>query len=202
MLYIYIYMYSAHNIIYYHCTGALLDHFSSDQHQYHRELQLSSGTQSQSASEVETEDSYVGRYHLQMAADFEQMYEALGADISQSEGDREGVDSDTDAQPDSDVVVDPRASKLIGLSDTHQLVGQDLLDVPVGDDEVTEETGEVRKDVEEGEVSDSSEETARDKVSYVHTHTHTHTHTHRVCSDVHVCTLYMYTCNNGQWPQT
>ena len=127
------------------------------------EFQKDVGRHEQSASEVETEDmSYdSSMYHRQLQAGFEAMYEEMGQDTSQSEGEREGSSV---CRSDSDEITDPRASNPSGepVSQVSQ-VERDS----VG----TREVAEVRKgDVEEGEVSDSSDETGgrrKHKVCYL-----------------------------------
>ena len=144
-----------------------------------QQLEQSSGTMSQSASELETDDHFMGMYEQQMMADFEAMYEEM--EPSQSEGEKDGPRAHSD---DAEVVVDPRATKVIDLSSTQELVSQVLQDEE-GGEAVDERKGERSKDVEEGEVSDSSDERAggsKKKVrpplslslslSLFHTHTH------------------------------
>ena len=116
----------------------------------HLELQKSSSTQS--TSEVETEDEYMYRRHLM--AGFEAMYEEVCMDNSQSEEEKDTIV----VQPDSDLVLDPRASKPCDLSSTHEL--EEVSQEERGGSEVAEGMEEKKKDVEEGEVSDSSDETA------------------------------------------
>ena len=93
-----------------------------------------------------------------MMADFEAMYEAMGGDNTQLEGEREGgVDA-------LGAVADPRASKMVDISSTHELVNQVSQEergrevATVGGVEFMEGSGLL--DVEEGELgSDSSGET-------------------------------------------
>ena len=119
-----------------------------------QQLEQSSGTMSQSASELETDDHFMGMYEQQMMADFEAMYEEM--EPSQSEGEKDGPSAHSD---DAEVVVDPRATKVIDLSSTQELVSQ-VLQEEEGGEAVDEKMGERSKDVEEGEVSDSSDERA------------------------------------------
>ena len=127
----------------------------------HLELPKSSSTQSTTASDVimtsSSEEPYLGSYHQQMMADFEALYEEMGGDEGEREGDGVGG-----------TVADPRASKMVDLSSTHELVSQVSLEkrgaevATVGGVELMEEGGLL--DAEEGELSsDSSSETGGEK---------------------------------------
>ena len=122
------------------------------------ELPKSASTQSTTTSDVvmtsSSEEPYLESYHQQMVADFEAMYEEMGEDNSQSEGERErGRDT-------HGAVADPRASKMVDLSSIHELVSQDSQDergrefAAVENVELMEGSGVL--DVEEGELSSNS----------------------------------------------
>ena len=141
---------------------------SSSQHSSNLHLELQKGSSTQSTSDVimtssTEEEPYLDSYARHMMAGFEAMYEEMGGDNSQSEGEKESAHS---------FVVDPRASKMVDLSSTRELVGQVSQEereseVAVEGVALIQERG---LDVEEGELSgDSGDENVgvKRKVKYM-----------------------------------